>query len=128
MKKLFLASLLLSLSVCAFAQQSYVGRFDVFGGFSYLNSPKLDLQQRGFNTQIGYNVTRWLAAGVDYSIQFGRASLVTSDLKTQYATPLNELVLAGEAGAVFTDRHSCRLPALGAVQRNHPDLHRWAAA
>jgi len=99
MKKLLLAALLLSLSVCAFAQQDYVGRYDVFGGFSFLDSPKLDLQQHGFNTQIGYNARRWLALGVDYSIQFGHASLVPSDLKTQYATPLNGLVLEGEAGA-----------------------------
>lgn len=99
MKKLFLAVLLVSLSACAFAQQDYVGRFDFYTGFSYLKAPKLDLQQRGFNTQIGVNLRRWLAFGFDYSIQEGRASLVTSDLKTQYATPLNGLVLAGEAGA-----------------------------
>lgn len=101
MRKLLLAALLLSLSACAFAQQDYVGRYDVFGGFSFLDSPKLDLQQHGFNTQIGYNARRWLALGVDYSIQFGHASLVPSDLKTVYATQLNGLVLEGEAG-VFT--------------------------
>jgi hypothetical protein len=99
MRKLFLAALLLSLSVCAFAQQDYVGRFDVFTGFSYLDSPKLDLEQHGFNTQIGYNARRWLALGLDYSIQFGHASLVPSDLKPQYATPLKGLVLEGEGGA-----------------------------
>jgi hypothetical protein len=92
MKKLFLVVLLFTLSACAFAQQDYVGRYDFFTGFSYLNSPKLDLQQRGFNTQLGVNLTRWLAFGVDYSIQEGRASLVPNDLKTQYATPLNTLV------------------------------------
>jgi opacity protein-like surface antigen len=99
MNRLFLLALVLSLSVCAFAQQEYVGRYDVFTGFSYLDSPKLNLQQRGFNTQIGYNARRWLAFGIDYSIQDGRASLVTSDLKTKYQTPLNQLVLAGKAGA-----------------------------
>jgi opacity protein-like surface antigen len=99
MKKLFVAALLLTLSVCAYAQQDYVGRYDVFAGFSYLDSPKLNLQQRGVNTQIGVNVRRWLAMGVDYSIQFGRASLVPNDLKPQFATPLNALVAAGEEGA-----------------------------
>lgn len=99
MKKLFLAVLLLTLSTGAFAQQDYVGRYDFFTGFSYLDSPKLNLQQRGFNTQLGVNLRRWLAFGVDYSIQEGRASLVPSDLKTKYATPLNQLVAAGEAGA-----------------------------
>jgi hypothetical protein len=100
MRKLFLAALLLSLSVCAFAQQDYVGRFDVFTGFSFLNSPKLDLQQRGINTQIGYNARRWLALGVDYSIQNGHAALFPRDLKTGYATELNGLVLEGKAGLI----------------------------
>jgi len=92
MKKVFLTVLLFTLSACAFAQQDYVGRYDFYTGFSYLDSPKLDLQQRGFNTQLGVNLKRWLAFGVDYSIQEGRASLVPNDLKTQYAAPLNALV------------------------------------
>ena len=83
MKKMFLAALLVSLSACAFAQQDYVGRYDFFTGFSYLNSPKLDLQQRGFNTQIGVNLRRWLAFGFDYSIQEGRAELVPNDSRTE---------------------------------------------
>lgn len=100
MKKLFLAALLLALSACAFAQQDYVGRYDVFAGFSYLNSPKLDLQQRGFNTQLGFNARRWLALGLDYSIQTGHAALVSSDLKPQYTTLLNTTLAAAQAGLV----------------------------
>jgi hypothetical protein len=101
MKKLFLAALLVSLSACAFAQQDYVGRYDFFTGFSYLRSPKLNLQQRGFNTQLGVNVRPWLAMGLDYSIQEGRASLVTADVKPKFQTPLNQLVAAGQAGLFF---------------------------
>jgi hypothetical protein len=100
MKKLFLAALLVSLSACAFAQQDYVGRYDFFTGFSYLNSPKLDLQQRGFNTQIGVNLRRWLAFGFDYSIQEGRSELVPSDLKPNDAALVNQTLLAAQAGLV----------------------------
>jgi hypothetical protein len=96
MKKFFLIALLLSVSVCAFAQQNYVGRYDFFTGFSYLASPKLDLQQRGFNTQIGVNLRPWLAFGVDYSIQEGRASLVVSDLK-----PSLQTLLVSEVGPTY---------------------------
>jgi opacity protein-like surface antigen len=99
MKKLVLVALLLSLSVCAFGQQDYVGRYDVFTGFSYLKAEKLDLQQRGFNLQLGVNLNRWLAAGLDYSIQEGRASLITADVKPQFQAPLNSLLAAGQAGA-----------------------------
>jgi opacity protein-like surface antigen len=101
MKKLLLVALLLSLSVCAFAQQDYVGRYDAFAGFSYLRSPKLDLQQRGFNTQVGVNVKRWLALGFDYSIQNGHAALVTSDLKPNVQTGLNELVAGYTSAGVL---------------------------
>jgi hypothetical protein len=92
MKKLFLAGMLLSLSVCAFGQQDYVGRYDVFTGFSFLDSPKLDLQQRGINVQIGVNLRRWLAFGVDYSIQNGHAALVVPDLKPAIQSELGALI------------------------------------
>jgi len=84
------------------AQQDYVGRYDFYAGFSYLDSPKLNLQQRGENTQIGVNLRRWLAFGVDYSIQFGHATLKPYDFKAQYEAQLNGLVAAGQAGA-FAD-------------------------
>jgi hypothetical protein len=98
MKKLFLAGLLLALSAGAFAQQAYVGRYDVFAGFSYLDSPDLNLTQRGFNTQIGYNVRRWLALGFDYSIQQGKGTLIPGELKTTYANAVDGLIAEGKAG------------------------------
>ncbi len=100
MKKICLLVLLFSLSACAFAQQDYVGRYDFFTGFSYLDSPKLNLVQRGFNTQVGYNARRWLALGFDYSIQTGHASLIANDLKPQYTTLLNQTLAAAQAGLV----------------------------
>jgi opacity protein-like surface antigen len=99
MKKLFLVVLLFALSACAFAQQDYVGRYDFYTGYSYLDSPDVNLSQRGFNTQIGLNLTKWLAFGVDYSIQFGRGTLLPSELKPAYDAELGELVTLGEAGA-----------------------------
>jgi hypothetical protein len=97
MKKLFLAVLLFTLSACAFAQQNYVGRYDFFTGYSYLASPDVNLTQRGYNTQIGVNLTKWLALGVDYSIQFGKGTLLPSKLKPAYDTELTDLVAAGAA-------------------------------
>ena len=80
---------LLLLSSAAFAQeQEYVSRYDAFAGFSYLNSPKLNLAERGFNTQFGVNVTRWLALGVDYSIFTGHSAIRPQDLTTALQTRL----------------------------------------
>jgi hypothetical protein len=101
MKKLFLAVLLLSLSVCAFAQQDYVGRYDVYTGYSYLASPALNLSQRGFNTQLGYNARRWLAMGFDYSWQDGRGTLSPGALKPAYKTDVDGLIALGLEGALI---------------------------
>jgi hypothetical protein len=81
MRKLLIAALLLVFSIGAFAQQEYVGRYDAFAGFSYLDSPKLNLEQRGLNTQVGVNATRWLALGFDYSTQQGNGTLLVPELK-----------------------------------------------
>ena len=51
------------------------GRYDAFGGFSYLSAPDIGLAQWGFNTQFGVNVKRWLALGFDYSAQTGSTTL-----------------------------------------------------
>ena len=103
MKTLFVAVLLPILCACAFAQQDYVGRYDVYTGFSYLGSPDVNLSQRGLNVQLGYNARRWLALGIDYSVQFGKGTLLPSELKPTYAAGLDALVAAGEAGAFAAD-------------------------
>lgn len=68
------------LSAVAFAQQEHVSRYDAFGGFSYLNSPTLNLDERGFNAEFGVNVRRWVALGADYSIFTGHSAIRPQDL------------------------------------------------
>jgi hypothetical protein len=80
MKGVLAIAVLLCASSSLFAQQEYVGRYDAFGGFSYLNSPKLNLAERGFNGEFGVNVTRWLAVGGDYSIFTGHSAITPQDL------------------------------------------------
>jgi len=70
------------LSSSAFAQQEYVSRYDAFTGFSYLNSPTLNLAERGFNAEFGVNVRRWVALGADYSIFTGHSAIRPQDLTT----------------------------------------------
>jgi hypothetical protein len=78
-KAMTLAFLFCMLSL-GFAQQEYVSRYDGFAGFSYLNSPKLNLAERGFNGQFGVNVKRWVALGADYSIFTGHSDIRPQDL------------------------------------------------
>ncbi len=86
MRRLVVCVLALFVSLAALGQQEYVGRYDAFSGFSYLASPKLNLEERGWNGELGVNVTRWLALGGDFSVFTGHTSLHATDLNaTQQA-------------------------------------------
>ena len=80
----------------AFGQQTYVGHYDVYGGFMYLNSPYINLQERGFHTQGGVRLRKWLTVGADYSVGNGHTSLTPSLLKSslqqQLGTTFAQLV------------------------------------
>lgn len=95
-----MASILaLSFATRASAQQAYVGLFDLYGGFAYLNSPNINLQQRGGHLQAGINARRWLAFGFDYSRLTGHTDLapgqLTSTLQQQLGAQIQELIAAG---------------------------------
>jgi hypothetical protein len=61
----------------ASAQQQYVGRYDLYTGFSDLYTPGLNhINQVGFHLQAGINNNRWLSTGFDYSVQTGNTTLV----------------------------------------------------
>ena len=126
------------------AQQKDIERFDLYGGFTYFNTPDLNLAQHGFHIQAGYNATRTMAFGFDYSNVSGHNSL-TTDLLTlsdqlQIQALLNQLAFAGllppgyqlsvptgastqtfAAGPQFTIRHFVPVtffvrPDLGAIR------------
>jgi hypothetical protein len=85
----------------AYAQQEYVGRFDVFGGFSYFTSAKLNLVERGFNGQAGVNVFRWLAVGFDFSVFNGHTSLLATELNPSVQAQLAPLLATLPPGTVI---------------------------
>jgi opacity protein-like surface antigen len=89
MKKVLLLVLLFAASVSAFAQQDYVGRYDSFVGFTYLDTPKMNLMERGFITQEGVNLTRWLAFGADFSMMTGHSDLTVGSLVPADRTAAN---------------------------------------
>ena len=90
MKKVLLLVLLFAASVSAFAQQDYVGRYDSFVGFTYLDTPKMNLMERGFITQEGVNLTRWLAFGADFSMMTGHSDLTVGSLVPADRTAAND--------------------------------------
>jgi len=64
------ATLLLASQV--FAQQSYVGRWDAYGGFTRIMQPNINLAEPAFNLQAGIRLTTWLTGGFDYSVGTGQ--------------------------------------------------------
>lgn len=102
MKKLYVAVLLLTLSVCAFAQKDkdYIGRYDIYAGYTYLGSPDVNLTQRGLNVQTGVNLRKWLAFGVDYSVEFGRGTLTAAKLKPALRSELEIMLTPTVADAL----------------------------
>ncbi len=98
----------------ASAQQSYVGLFDLYGGFTYLASPNINLDQRGFHLQAGVNARTWLAFGFDYSRSTGHTditpNLLTSSLQTQLGVQLGEAIPAGIALGIIPANYSLIVP------------------
>ena len=60
-------------------QQTFVSRYDLFTGYTYLNSPKVNLPEHGFHTQFGVRPKTWYSLGFDYSVSTGDL-LLTPDL------------------------------------------------
>jgi len=90
----------------ALGQQSYVGRFDAYAGFAYLNSPHIKLAEPGFHLQGGVRAATWLSLGVDFSRAQGDLTLVPNELLTSLqqslGTQLAQLVAAGILPASYS--------------------------
>jgi hypothetical protein len=134
--------LFLSLSVVTcLAQQEYIARYSAFTAFSYLDTPSLNLAQRGFDGDFGVNVRSWLTLGGDFSYAGGHSTLLPNSLNaaTQaklapylplfqqlgipVAVPYNSATYTYEAGPQFNYRKMKKVtlfarPALGALHAN----------
>lgn len=76
--------------------QNYVSRYDVFAGFTDIDSPALGLNQKGFHTQAGVILRRWLSMGGDYSVASGHETLTTGLLNAT----LQARVAGAQAGFI----------------------------
>jgi len=77
---LLLALLSLSVITCRAQKQEYVGQYDAYFGFAYLTTPNMNLDQRGWQGQFGYNWRRWVAVGFDTSYFGGNSSITVPQL------------------------------------------------
>ncbi len=93
--------ILLLLSFPLFGQQDYVTRYDVYGGYAFLNSPYVNLFENGFATQIGFRPKTWLSLGFDYTYATGNLKIVPSQLLPTLQTQLQQGIVAGIMAGVL---------------------------
>lgn len=79
--------------------QEYVGRFSVYAGRMFLNSPQVDLFQPGYHFEAGMRLSRRVSVGFDYSRGTGDTALTpdlaTDSLQQMIRTYLDPLKAAG---------------------------------
>jgi hypothetical protein len=83
----------------AAGQQTYVTRYDLYGGYAFLDSPAIGLFENGFQMQVGVRPRTWYSLGFDYSYSRGDLTLtpdlLPDDLRARLATQLGQLAAAG---------------------------------
>lgn len=118
---------LLSLSVvtCLAQKQEYVGRWDASFGFSYMTTPNMNLDQRGWHGQFGYNWNRWLAVGFDTSYFGGGSSVTVPQLNNATLVKLAPIFPYLPAGyTVYAPYHANTYTITGGPQLNYRGL-KW---
>lgn len=73
-----------------FAQQTDVRQYSIYNGFTYFETPALNLAEHGYHLQVGRNMKTWVAIGFDYSIVSGHNSLTPDVLKPALRTELEQ--------------------------------------
>ncbi len=93
-------------STPALGQQTYVSRYDIFAGYTFLDSPHVSLFENGFHFQAGVSPKTWYSLGFDYSISGGDLTLTPNLLTTawqqQLGGLLQQLAEAGQLPAGYT--------------------------
>ena len=113
---LFVIALVSWLALPAFAEQDYVTRFDVYGGYAFLDSPQVGLFENGFAAQVGFRPKPWYSIGFDYSISAGdltlTPNLLPSSLQQQLGAQFAQLAAAGQ----LPPGYQLRVPAHSRTQ------------
>ena len=87
------------LPTLGFSQERYVGRYDGFAGFTYLDSGNINLQERGYHVQLGMRPKTWYSMGFDFSSVSGHTALspalLPDALRQSLTAQLGGLAAAG---------------------------------
>jgi len=105
---------------CLAQKQEYVGQYDAYFGFAYLTTPNMNLDERGWQAQFGYNYRRWVALGFDTSYFGGNSSLTVPQLNNATLAKLAPVLPYLPAGyTVWTPYHANTYTITGGPQFNY---------
>lgn len=108
--------LLILLAAGAMGQQTYVTRFDLFTGYTYLNSPNVSLGEHGFHTQFGVRVVRWMSLGFDYAVAQGDLTLTPDLLVPATQQALSQQLQYLAANHIISPTYQLVVPASSTTQ------------
>ena len=102
-------------SLSGFAQQTYVNRFDIYTGYSFLDTPSLNLFQNGFNFEAGWNARTWVALGFDFSVFNGSNTIGPGVLNSNVQQALGAEVLELIQEGIIPPTYQLRVPTSSTV-------------
>jgi hypothetical protein len=82
-------------------QQAYVTRFDFYGGYGFLDSPKVNLFENGGAFQIGVRPFTWLSVGFDFTAASGDLTIKPAQLLPALNLQLQDAIVGGITAGVF---------------------------
>lgn len=101
------------------AQQTDVPRYDVYGGYGFLNSPAVSLFEHGFATQFGFRPKTWMSLGVDYTFAAGDLKISTDQLLPSLQSQLQAGIAAGIKAGVLPANYPYGTMKVSAHSRTH---------
>lgn len=109
--KMRMGILLLSLATAqALAQQTYVGRWDAYAGYTRIMQPSIDLAEPGFHLQLAVRPNSWITVGFDYTVARGRNILDQGMLIPSLAMQIDELLTRLKAAGLAPPDYQLAVP------------------
>ncbi|HLY18273.1 MAG TPA: hypothetical protein VKR61_13665 [Bryobacteraceae bacterium] len=121
---LILLALALSVGSAAFGQQlpppepeqQYVGKFLIYTGYMFLDSPKISLFEPGIHVQAGMRWSRHISVGFDYSRGTGSTSIGLNQATTALQNEFNPILAGLIAAGILPSSYVAKLPFSSVTQ------------
>ncbi len=107
------------LSLPLSGQQTYVPRYDLYGGYGFLDSPAVSLFEHGFATQFGFRPKAWMSLGVDYTFAAGDLKIRPDQLLPELQTKLQAGIAAGVRAGLLPASYPYGSLEVSAHSRTH---------